>query len=190
MSSKLFGLVAFAAGVLAGGFFVKRSLERHYQEIADEEIQSVKKAFRVNPKKDSVELIDERIDRLGYSSNSRKAETARRKEPRRNTDILKEEPERKREETKVDKPYLISPKEFGELEDYDTIDLTYYSDHVLADDMNGIIDDVDDIVGFESLAHFGDYEDDAVFVRNDRLKCDYEILRDYGTYDESKRRSR
>lgn len=26
--------------------------------------------------------------------------------------------------------------------------------------------------------HFGEYEEDAVFVRNDAKKCDYEILKD------------
>ena len=32
--------------------------------------------------------------------------------------------------------------------------------------------------------HFGEYEDDSVFVRNNRLKCDYEILRDEGEYSD------
>ena len=43
----------------------------------------------------------------------------------------------------------------------------------------------DDVVGMESLTHFGEYEDDSVFVRNDRLKCDYEILMDERTYSGS-----
>jgi hypothetical protein len=43
---------------------------------------------------------------------------------------------------------------------------------------------VDDVVGFESLNRFGEYEDDSVFVRNDRLKCDYEILLDRRKYSD------
>ena len=46
------------------------------------------------------------------------------------------------------------------------------------------VDDVDEIVGEESLNHFGEYEDDSVFVRNDRLKCDYEILLDQRNYSD------
>ena len=46
------------------------------------------------------------------------------------------------------------------------------------------VEDVDNVVGLESLAHFGEYEDDSVFVRNDRLKCDYEILLDQRTYSD------
>ena len=30
---------------------------------------------------------------------------------------------------------------------------------------------MDEIVGKESLNHFGEYEDDSVFVRNDRLSA-------------------
>lgn len=40
-------------------------------------------------------------------------------------------------------------------------------------------------IGFESLGHFGEYEDDSVFVRNDRLKTDYEILLDEENYSDS-----
>lgn len=46
------------------------------------------------------------------------------------------------------------------------------------------VDDVEEIVGEESLTHFGEYEDDSVFVRNDRLKCDYEILLDQRNYSD------
>ena len=82
------------------------------------------------------------------------------------------------------RPYIISPDEFGENDDYETVSLTYYEDEVLADEMDELVEDVDDTVGTDSLTHFGEYEDDSVFVRNDRLKCDYEILKDNRTYFE------
>ena len=79
-------------------------------------------------------------------------------------------------------PYVISPEEFGDIEEYDTISLTYYADQVLTDDCDEVIGNVDDIVGIDSLDHFGEYEDDSVFVRNDRLRTDYEILQDTRNY--------
>lgn len=82
------------------------------------------------------------------------------------------------------KPYVISPEEFGEGEEYEKISLTYYADQVLADENDELVEDVEGAVGFESLTHFGEYEDDSVFVRNDRLKCDYEILLDQRTYSD------
>lgn len=82
------------------------------------------------------------------------------------------------------RPYVIPPDEF-DMEDYDTCSLTYYSDGILADENNDIVEDVEDTVGEESLTHFGEYEDDSVFVRNDKLKIDYEILLDIRRYEES-----
>lgn len=81
-----------------------------------------------------------------------------------------------KEETN-DRPYVIPPSEFGE-NGYNTVSLTYYSDGLLADDMDELIENIDETVGVDSLNHFGEYEDDSVFVRNDRLKIDYEILLD------------
>ena len=82
------------------------------------------------------------------------------------------------EETDYEKPYVISPLEFGDKEDegYTTVSLMFYSDGLLADDMGEVIENIDETVGVDSLNHFGEYEDDSVFVRNDRLKIDYEIL--------------
>ena len=51
-------------------------------------------------------------------------------------------------------------------------------------DENGvIIDEPEDIVG-DALNHFGEYEEDSVFVRSDPKRCDYEILRDLRSYAE------
>ena len=83
----------------------------------------------------------------------------------------------------MDEPYIIIPEEFGGIQEYEQISLIYYSDGILTDDMDDIIEDFDSTVGEDFASHFGEYEDDSVFVRNDRLKCDYEILRDYRTYE-------
>lgn len=89
----------------------------------------------------------------------------------------------KKEEDNMDKPHVISPEEFGEL-DYKMKSLTLYSDGVLVSE-NGIpIQDVEGTVGKDSLKHFGEYEDDSVFVRNDAKKIDYEILYDLRKFDE------
>ncbi len=47
-----------------------------------------------------------------------------------------------------------------------------------------IVDDIEETVGIDSLTHFGEYEDDSVFVRNDERKCDYEILLDHRDYED------
>ena len=74
------------------------------------------------------------------------------------------------------KPYVIPPEEFGELDDYDQISLTYYEDNYLANDRKELVTDVEGIIGWDNINRIGEYEDDAIHVRNDELKIDYEIL--------------
>lgn len=81
-------------------------------------------------------------------------------------------------------PHVITPEEFGENNHYDRITLTYYADHVLADENDEVIRDVEETIGFGSLNHFGEYEADIVYVQNDILKCYYEITRDLRKYED------
>lgn len=81
-------------------------------------------------------------------------------------------------------PYVIVPEEFDE-NGYETATLFYYADGVLAhDDTNERVDDVEELVCADFAEHFGEYEQDSVFVRNDNLKMDFEILKDLRPYSE------
>lgn len=85
---------------------------------------------------------------------------------------------------KIKAPYTIAPDEFGEDPDnYDTLTFTYYADGVLADEMDQPITNVAEVIG-DALNHIGEYEPDAVYVRNERLGLEYEILRDERKYSE------
>ena len=83
-------------------------------------------------------------------------------------------------------PYVISPDEFGEDQEYEQISLIYYADNTLADDEDMVMDEeeIERTVGMDSLTRFGEYEPDSVFVRNDELKTEYEILLDQRPYFE------
>lgn len=79
-------------------------------------------------------------------------------------------------------PYQITPDEFGEFEDYSKQNLVWYSDGALCDEQDILIDDAASIVGEEFMDHFGDYEPDIVYIRNDRLSSDFEIRKDPDSY--------
>ena len=83
-------------------------------------------------------------------------------------------------------PYVIPGEWFGEYEDYEQICLSYYENGVLVDD-DEILDniEIDDTVGLDFAEHFGEYENDAVYIRNDEKHCDYEILKTIGVFVES-----
>lgn len=84
-------------------------------------------------------------------------------------------------------PKVLLPLEFGNVPGFDTDTFYYYSDDIIANDMNEILDteQLMDILGMTTgqiFDQFGIHEDDSVYVRNSNLKCDYEILRDEDIY--------
>lgn len=186
MKQKLLYLVMFAAGATIGSAVSWQLAKNKYKQIADEEIQSVKDAFSkkendVNTKLSTANAMLKKNMINNDLNNTHKDAykdilTTNKYLYSENTNVKKEVPETG--------PYVISPDEFGELDDYETISLTYYSDKVLADDMDQVIDDYKVCVGNDFMNHFGEYEDDSVFIRNDVRKCDYEILYDLRPYSE------
>ena len=83
------------------------------------------------------------------------------------------------------KPYVISPDNFGDGEyDYELVSLVYYEGDDTLVKQDEVIHNIDDVIGLDSLMHFGDYEDDVVHVRNDRLKTDYEVFLNGGKWSE------
>ena len=84
------------------------------------------------------------------------------------------------DEDTTDKLYLIRSDEVGDT-DYITITLWYWTDGIVTNDNKKIIGNVEELIGDDFMAHFGDDEDDpdTVYVRNDVQKIDYEILKEY-----------
>ena len=89
------------------------------------------------------------------------------------------------EEVNNKKPYVISPEEFGASE-YAIISLTHFSDGTVINDKDKIVSNSAELLGDDFADHFDDYETDpdVVYVRNDALGIDFEVLRDYQEYSE------
>ena len=154
---------SFMAGAAIGAAVSWKFATEKYKLIAQEEIDSVKEAF--------AKLRSEKVE--SEPNNEDISDRTRCKEIVGENGYSNE----KGEQAQMIKPYVISPDEFGE-GGYPTVSLTYYDDKVLTDEADEPIVNIDEVVGEESLTHFGEYEDDSVFVRNDDLKLDFEILLD------------
>lgn len=181
------GLCIFVAGAVTGMFVSREIFRKHYAELADEEIESVRETYK---KKDETKKYD--IDEP-------------QEEPKENDHELKEEKIQynhiidengyihydyshvlpKKEETKSKKPevpqetgYIISVEEFGDIPEYDTMTLTYYADGIVTDDVDDIVEEHNILLGDDFEEVFRDFDASTVYVRNDWMKMDYEILRD------------
>ena len=86
--------------------------------------------------------------------------------------------------------HIVTPEDFGSIEGYDYDSLYWHPNNVVTnntDTESRHPDELYNLVGMswsEIESHFGEYEDDTVFVRNNDLKCDYEILRTIEDFEE------
>lgn len=155
-------LLIFSLGVAVGAvtsWFVTRE---KYRKIADDEIASVKEVFQ-RKKKEEAELAEENVTYCGlidtYDTGSA-------------DDDISED----RDDSLF--PYIISPDEYGQDTDNECTVLMWYGDDILTDTYGVNVDDITNTVGREFIDHFGENpeEPDVVYVRNDRLEMDYQIL--------------
>lgn len=193
-----YNVLAFVCGAAAGAVGAWYFAKKHYERIAQEEIDSVKETFRAMTNRyqgpeDKNEANQEPVIEHSSLDKPDITEYARKLSEQGYTNYsnshtnedgvtvtkIEHDPE-----ATTRKPYVIRPDQYGEFDDYDQISLMYYADDKLADDNDELVEGIEDVVGFEPLTHFGEFDDDSVFVRNDRLKVDYEILRSELTYEE------
>jgi hypothetical protein len=230
MNTNTFKYVTiFVVGAAVGALATYKVVKTKYEQIAQEEINSVKEVFskrqlpntsgcvgdmisglediintslknvaKQAKEKPEITKYASIIQKSGYTDYTKINPSTVSQEPEYDESDAEDEDEQDEENDYTirdvhqippvlkpgERPYVISPDEFGEFDDYEQIGLNYFSDKVLTYDDDELIDDVDDIVGCDSLSRFGDYEDDSIFVRNDRLKCDYEILLDHRKYSD------
>ena len=209
MNSTLKGVLIFVLGAAAGSLATWKLIEKKYKDIAQEEIDSVKDTFSKMKKNEYPDKLEDYPDFEEFDDSDDSDDVEEEPKPEQKIDrnnkpdiveyakILSEtgytnyaERQGKKEKKGVEpvedeRPYVISPDEFGEKDGYENVTLTYYADGVLTDYFDNVISNVDEVVGFDSLDHFGEYEDDVVFVRNEKMETDYEILRDLRDFNES-----
>lgn len=179
MNSKVACAIAFVTGAAIGVAGTWKIVKTKYERIAQEEIESVREVFSRR------RLEEKQINDEPEPEPSTTDESSNPKEYWEQYDKLaaQYDVEEKGETMAADKPYIIAPEEFGE-NGYFTESLTYYADGILTDFTDNIIENVDEVVGADAFTHFGEYEDDSVFVRNDKLHTDYEILRDLRNFED------
>lgn len=179
MRSNMVGAISFIAGLVIGGGGVYLYFKDVYEERFQTELETEKAALQHDAKKTK--------DEESLDQNVRHAVTGNTPEPETNEFVeyaakLAKSGYRDYSDTKVERPYVIRPDEFDDIPGYSTIELMYFSDGVLADEFYEKVENVDECVGIDSLSHFGEYEEDSVYVRNDARRCDYIIIREKERY--------
>lgn len=194
-------LLCFVAGAAIGSVVTWKLIEKKYKDLADEEIESVKETFKnrksritkdevketvekvINKFKEPKETVENIVTSEGYYTEDEE-ETEEDDESNYTIDV---DPG-----VEVIVPYVITPEQFGEYDEYGTKTLTYYADNVLTDEIDSPItsDEMITMIGPDALDHFGEYEDDSVYIRDEMNEMDYEILKSEKMFSEIPKRGR
>ena len=175
MNYKLFSALTFVAGIAIGAtvtwkyvndkydLCIKESYDEYEEDEEDTEVYGVTDEVVKKETTDESDIMEyeAKIKKLGYDGSAKKED----------------------EEDMSLEPYVISSEEYDDGE-YETETLTLFSDGVLTDWYNNIVEDVEGTVGLDVIENFDKYAEDGdtVFVRNDYLYTDYEIQRDLRNY--------
>lgn len=195
MKSKIINVLMFAAGAAIGSVVTWKVVEARYERIVQEELESIRETFTVVGSDDPQEQTEESDEegrpectgQINWDELEDLDEENEDDDKAQYAKIVKNYTNEKGGAIMTTKePYVISPYDFGELDDYHQIELTYYADGILEDEEYHIVTNADELIGPKALFTFGEYEDDSVFVRNEHLMTDFQILKDYRTYSEAR----
>ena len=194
-------LLCFVAGATIGSVVTWKLIEKKYKDLADEEIESVIETFKNRKPRITKDNVKETVEKV----------INKYKEPKEIVeDIVTSERYSIENEEEIDEddesnytvnidndievvtPYVITPEQFGEYNEYGTKTLTYYADNVLTDEIDNPItsEEMVTMIGPDALDHFGEYEDDSVYIRDEINEMDYEILKSEKKFSEIPERGR
>ena len=194
-------LLCFVAGATIGSVVTWKLIEKKYKDLADEEIESVIETFKNRKPRITKDNVKETVEKV----------INKYKEPKEIVeDIVTSERYSIENEEEIDEddesnytvnidndievvtPYVITPEQFGEYNEYGTKTLTYYADNVLTDEIDNPItsEEMVTMIGQDALDHFGEYEDDSVYIRDEINEMDYEILKSEKKFSEIPERGR
>lgn len=209
MNQNLIKVAIFVAGASIGAGVAYVVTKKRYEQIVEEELESMKE-YILNGLQETEDEVsatsevyqDERVvpfnprykKILGQYSGDIEASKAMADvvEVERDEEEDYEEYEQKSyasNQYKKENPYVISIEEFSEeMDHYDKVTVYFYEDdEVLADENEEVITDMDGTVGRDNMGFFGEGSNDpeVVYIRNEKLEIDYEVIRLSKSYSET-----
>lgn len=183
-------LLAFVIGLGIGAAVTWLGVKNYYKTIADEEIEECKAFYKKSQKNIDISVKND-TEKESYINKeetpSNTATTAYENALAHSYDLAAKEYPKEDNTTDI---YTISREEWEDSNGYNKIGATYYAgdqrlvaDEIMEDEEEFL--DPWETVGFDNLDKFGEYEPNYIYVRNERTKTDFEVLKNdcayYGT---------
>lgn len=188
---KLSHVIAFVAGAAVGYFAANYLLKDKYEKRFQKEVSSTIEAFKSNKneeykKDDEVNFKDEKLKDISDDIVVADIKEYAKNIGKHDYSEVKDEKPSEEGEDNIDhtKPYIITEEEVDAYMNYSITQWNYYADGVLTDENNEVVEDVSTTIGKEAFEYLKRTSESAIYVRNDLLELDYEILKNEMTYAE------
>lgn len=201
MNNKYFlAIISFFAGVFAGGFGLYIFKMNKYDQDFQKKLKEMKDYYSKNKKeeKPATEKIVEETPIITEPERKDMMEEARKIASdegyyKKRYGIVSDEDDDEEDDEEItehyesflqddvtaQKPYLIEPNQFGDQEMYEMETWSKYLDNVITngDDLPMNDESIEHCVSKDAIAQLDSSDDDSVFVRNEALKTDYQIIK-------------
>lgn len=195
--NKLLPIVTFVGGAVIGAIVGWSAHKKKYEDQLETETESIRKAYEKKYVKISKADLPKVEDTAYMSEEEFKDYVNKRVEAREEYNKITAQyqpegevvtPDMTLEERAAAQPELIYAQDYTEEQDngekYDGIELLWFKDDHLATEAEMELLDVATTIGWDAIAQFDKTGLSTIYVRNHRLKVDYEVFKYDGTYEE------
>lgn len=195
--NKLLPIATFIGGTLVGAIVGWSAHKKKYEDQLETETESIRKAYEKKYVKISKADLPKVEDTAYMSEEEFKDYVNKRVEAREEYNKITAQyqpegevvtPDMTLEERAAAQPELIYAQDYTEEQDngekYDGIELLWFKDDRLATEAEMELLDVATTIGWDAIAQFDKTGLSTIYVRNHRLKVDYEVFKYDGTYEE------
>ena len=195
--NKLLPIATFIGGALVGAIVGWSAHKKKYEDQLETETESIRKAYEKKYVKISKADLPKVEDTAYMSEEEFKDYVNKRVEAKKEYNKITAQyqpegevvtPDMTLEERAAAQPELIYAQDYTEEQDngekYDGIELLWFKDDRLATEAEMELLDVATTIGWDAIAQFDKTGLSTIYVRNHRLKVDYEVFKYDGTYEE------
>lgn len=176
-------LFIFTSGVIVGAGLTYACIKGKYEKRLREEVDS----FREGRDKPEIKIKLTAEAETYNVLNDKKEDTEKYEELTKeySGDAEKVIEESVSEENISKAAYIISMEDYKEVNSYEKKSLNYYTeDEVLTDDEDNVIEDIDGTIGNYAISCLETYDDEVIYIRNEKISVDYEVVKVHESFSE------
>lgn len=195
--NKLLPIATFIGGAVIGALVGWSAHKKKYEDQLEAETESIRKTYEKKYVKISKADLPKVEDTVNMSEEEFKDYVNKRAEARKEYHKITAQYQPKGEVATPDMTLaervaaqyeLIYAQDYGAEQDtgetYDCVELMWFKDERLATEAEMEILDVATTIGWDAIAQFDKTGLNTIYVRNHRLKIDYEVFKYDDTYEE------